>query len=321
MSKARSTLYARISHMVSFSAPSRATTRGKFWGIARPFRDPRRPELQCWFADADAQESSQRDAELWSDPDVDHPKHNDRMRSVKVALSGRRAMWNSRFMLNPKDTLALQNSALFRDLPEDVLRRISDHAVERRFDPGDTIFHQGDPASWVFVVLEGLVKLSVGSRSGAEIIVEVFSTGQSFAEALAFQQKDYPVTATVILGARILAVPNQVIRAEIHAAPEVLDAILASAYSHLHRLVAQIEHLKGDTSLQRTARFILALAERGTQKLVLPFSKQTIAALIGAKPETLSRNFRKLEEIGVRVDGEIVTIQDVEHLRGLVFGK
>ena len=222
-------------------------------------------------------------------------------------------------MLNSHDVSMLKASTLFRDLPEDILMRIASHGVERARAPGDVVFNQGDIAQEVFVVLEGLVKLSTTSLSGDEIIVDVFSSGQSFAEALAFADREYPVTATVILGARLLAVPSAAIRAELRASPEVTNAILASAYTHLHRLVEQIERLKGDSSLKRTARFLLALAESAPDKIELPYRKSTIASLIGVKPETLSRNFKRLEDSGVRIAGNKVTIDDMDVLRALIF--
>lgn len=222
-------------------------------------------------------------------------------------------------MLRPEDRARLKASTLFRDMPDDVLVRIASHGVERVRAPGEVVFMQGDLAREVFVVLEGLVKLSTTSLSGDEIIVDIFSSGQSFAEALAFADRAYPVTATIVLGARLLAVPSAAIRAELHASPEVTNAILASAYTHLHRLVEQIERLKGDSSLKRTARFLLALAESAPDRIELPYRKATIASLIGIKPETLSRNFRKLEENGVRVNGNTVTIDDLAVLKALVF--
>ncbi len=222
-------------------------------------------------------------------------------------------------MLSAHDLTRLKASTFFRDLPEDILKRIASHGIERLREPGDVVFNQGDVAKEVFVVLEGLVKLSTTSLSGDEIIVDVFSSGQSFAEALAFADREYPVSATVILGARLLAVPSAAIRAELHASAEVTNAILASAYTHLHRLVEQIERLKGDSSLKRTARFILALAESTPDRIELPYRKATIASLIGIKPETLSRNFKKLEERGVRITGNKVAIDDVDTLRSLIF--
>ncbi len=221
-------------------------------------------------------------------------------------------------MLQDSDVAYLRQSTLFRGMSDTVLRRIADHGLVRRYSPGDVIFNQGDSATEVYIVFEGLVKLSTATAAGNDITVDIFSSGQSFAEALAFEERAYPVSATVIIGARLLAIPSSAIRAELHASPEVTNAILASAYGHLHRLIQQIERLKGDSSLQRTARFILALGEGGAGPIEFPYSKSTIASLIGVKPETLSRNFRKLQDVGVQVDGEIVEITNPKALRELI---
>ena len=79
--------------------------------------------------------------------------------------------------------------------------------------------------------------------------------------------------------------------------------------------------LQRGTALSRVAHFILKggpLIASGRQA---PFSKRHVAALIGLRPETLSRCLRELEGMGVISAGRKITVLDEARLRELSEGK
>jgi CRP/FNR family transcriptional regulator len=57
------------------------------------------------------------------------------------------------------------------------------------------------------------------------------------------------------------------------------------------------------------------LNENGESVLELPLSRQDIAALIGASPETISRSITRVQDEGlVRFKGRQVVLQDIDEL-------
>ncbi|MEO0914457.1 MAG: cyclic nucleotide-binding domain-containing protein, partial [Pseudomonadota bacterium] len=102
------------------------------------------------------------------------------------------------------------------------------------------LFREGEHATAVFAVLDGLVKLTVGRQDGREILVEMFHRGTSFAEALAFSDAVYPVSATAIVLSRLVSAPIPAVQNALGANPDGFRAVLASTYRHLHALVKQI---------------------------------------------------------------------------------
>lgn len=219
-------------------------------------------------------------------------------------------MASARLSLSEKITA--KRSVFFGSLPESLFECIVTQSHVVGLDAGQILFHQGERSSSVFAVLDGLIKLSVTSRDGEDVVVEIFETGASFAEALLFQDAPYPVTATALLPSRILSAPSSVVLSEIESTPDAFPAILASTYRHLHKLVQQIEQLKSNTGLERVASYLLALSATASAdgRIDLPFEKQVLASLLGVKPETLSRTFRRLEQHGVRLDGRQILIED-----------
>ncbi len=94
-------------------------------------------------------------------------------------------------------------------------------------------------------------------------------------------------------------------------------AILSATFVHLQALVSQVEALKAQTGAQRVAEFLLELSDcdSGACTVTLPYDKVLIAGRLGMKPESLSRAFAKLRELGVSVRQHTAEIENVDRLR------
>ena len=219
--------------------------------------------------------------------------------------------------LSEAQTEITRKSLFFGALPETVYSAIIKQAKVVNRDAGATLFRQGEQAEAVFLVLDGLIKLSVWSSDGDETVVDIMHAGNSFAEALIFQNAGYPVTATALLESHLLMVPNTTIRSEFNANPEAFGAVITSTFIHLRKLVRQVEQLKSTSGHERVARYLLTLSQSQADPsdMKLPYDKQTLASLLGIKPETLSRAFNRLKDHGVHVDGPRIRIKNRSALR------
>lgn len=223
--------------------------------------------------------------------------------------------------MKPNDDWRIaKESVLLASVPEDLVATILSHTEVRAFDRGTTVFLQGEPAEHVYIVLEGWVKLFRVSQNGAEAVVGVFTKGRSFGEAAAFQNDVYPVAAEAVTACRVMPVRAGLILGLMQSRPELCTAMLASTFRHLHALVAQVEQLKAHTGAQRVAEFLLELCpvSDGPCAVTLPYDKVLIAGRLGMKPESLSRSFARLKEMGVKVSQNHAAISDVARLRGYV---
>ncbi len=223
--------------------------------------------------------------------------------------------------MRPSDDWRIaKESVLLASVPEDLVETILSHTEIRTFERGATIFLQGEPAENVYIVLEGWVKLFRISQNGAEAVVGVFTKGRSFGEAAAFQNDVYPVAAEAVTDCRVMPVRAGLILGMMKSRPELCTAMLASTFKHLHSLVSQVEQLKAHTGAQRVAEFLLDLCsvEEGACAVTLPYDKVLIAGRLGMKPESLSRSFARLKEMGVQVSQNHAAISDVARLRAYV---
>jgi CRP-like cAMP-binding protein len=215
------------------------------------------------------------------------------------------------------DLEVAREAVLFASLPDELADTILQRATTRSYRRGETVFLQGDPSESIFVVLDGWIKLFRITSTGAEAVVGVFTKGRSFGEAVAFSGGAYPVSAEVVTDSRLLHVRASILSTMMRDRPEIATAILASAFRHLHGLVAQLEQLKAHTGAQRVAEFLLELClrEKGSCTITLPYDKTLIAGRLGMQPQSLSRAFNRLETQGVKISHNQATIADVERLR------
>ncbi|MBC7153391.1 MAG: Crp/Fnr family transcriptional regulator [Rhodobacteraceae bacterium] len=210
-----------------------------------------------------------------------------------------------------------RRSLLMRPLPNEVAEALLTDASAHEFARGETIFLQDEKATVVHVVLEGWVKLYRIAPNGNETVVNVFTRGHSFGEAVAFRMKPYPVSAEAVTDCTLLQISARRFIAMLQREPEVAIAVVASTFQHLHELVVQVEQIKSQTGAQRVANFLirLCICKSGSCVVTLPYDKLLIAGWLGMKPESLSRAFSKLKPVGVRISRHHATIDDIKMLQ------
>ncbi len=232
--------------------------------------------------------------------------------------------WNSGFegifmsaLLDGSDTATVRVAPVFAGLPQAAFDALLAGASVKTVNRGELLFVQGDPVNYFFVVLEGWVKVYRLTPSGTEAVVAVFTRGQSFAEAAAFVGGRFPASGEAVTDGRLIRIHSGHLLRLIRENPDVGLAMLASTSMHLHMLVQQIEQLKSHTGAQRVAEFLSSLAgsRSGTCRIELPYDKTLIAGRLGMQPESLSRAFGRLKQIGVQIEHNTAIIEDAGRLR------
>ncbi|WP_347140620.1 Crp/Fnr family transcriptional regulator [Paracoccus sp. SSK6] len=221
--------------------------------------------------------------------------------------------------LSPAHRRIARQSRLFASLPDAMAELLLDAAHVVRLARGQVLFQHGDDATAIHIVADGWMKLYRIAPSGTEAVVGVMTRGQSFGEPIALRLAPYPVSAEAVTGCELIAVPAPVFLDLLKTHPEAAISILSATFLHLQGLVEQIEQLKARSGAQRVAEFLLELCPPGADSatVVLPYDKALIAGRLGMKPESLSRAFARLRELGVRVTQSSAAIASVARLEDL----
>jgi CRP/FNR family transcriptional regulator, dissimilatory nitrate respiration regulator len=218
--------------------------------------------------------------------------------------------------LSAKDWEVVMRAPLFKAMGPTISRSMIDNHRPRNYARGEPIFEQGDPAEGFFCVIEGWAKLYRVREDGEEVVVAIFSAGETFAEVAMFLGGRYPASCEAVSPARILEIDAANLRRAILTQPQLAFDMLAAASLRLRQLVDEIEQLKAQSGPQRIADFFVrqAHATSGPVQIALPYEKALIASRLGMKPESFSRALGKLSELGVVVERDSVSIHDVAQL-------
>jgi CRP-like cAMP-binding protein len=105
---------------------------------------------------------------------------------------------------------ALRNVELFEGATDELLAKVAEIAEEKTFVLGEMIFEEGEKADWVYVLLEGNVRISIDLTSKpAYITVAMIQEPQwAFGWSGIVAPYRYTASATCETETRVLAIPG-----------------------------------------------------------------------------------------------------------------
>ena len=224
---------------------------------------------------------------------------------------------------DPTHIKQLQNNSLFKGLSEAQLSQALANAQVREKKSGEALFSQGEPADRFFWLRTGLLKLYRLSPSGEEKIIEIIRPGQTFAEAIMFAGKPnhYHVGAQFIEHGEVWCFSNQDFKEILGHSVETCFRLMTSMSQRLHKHINEIDRLTLQTATDRVINYLLQnrLEHGDSNEVRLLTSKQTLAAHLSIKPETLSRTLGKLTREGlIKTDGHTIRLLDLKALHSRV---
>jgi CRP/FNR family transcriptional regulator len=217
----------------------------------------------------------------------------------------------------------LRSCQLFNGLPQPDLDNIAAVSIVKSFEKGDYLFHEGDPATGLYVVQRGAVNVHRVNAAGKEQVIHVFRAGDSFAEVALASAKGYPADARAIEATQVLLVQKEGILTLLRRQPELALRMLGSMSSHLRVLVGQLEDLALKDVETRLANWLVKRCPdpRGESpcSVELTMTKSVLAAELGTVSETFSRSLAKFREQKLlAVKGKVIIVLSPAKLNALL---
>jgi CRP/FNR family cyclic AMP-dependent transcriptional regulator len=182
-----------------------------------------------------------------------------------------------------------------------------------------TIFAQGDPATSVLYVEQGIVRLSVVSHAGKEAVIAVLAAGHFFGEGCLAGQSQRMATATAVTSSIVVTVEKQEMVRQLHARPAFADSFLTHMLTRNIRIEEDLIDQLFNSSEKRLARTLLLLARFGepeaTHRTLPRVSQQVLAEMVGTTRSRVNffmNKFRKLGFIdyngGLKVNNSLLSV-------------
>ncbi len=220
--------------------------------------------------------------------------------------------------MRPNDLAEIRLLPLFSGMQQDCYDRLMLAAYVQNFPKGLTMIRQGDPADFLFILLEGQVEL-FASWDGHETTMAVLRPMGTFILAATIRDAPYLMSARTLERSRIMMIPSTNLRAIFQEDSAFAMAIIHELAGCYRAVVRHTKGLKLRTSRERIAAYLLRQAHLAgdLRSYFLPVEKRLLASYLGMTAENLSRALKSLEDDGLKVDGSRVILTDPEKL-GLV---
>jgi CRP-like cAMP-binding protein len=210
----------------------------------------------------------------------------------------------------------LASVPMFNGLQRDELLKFAELTRERTYPKGSVILFQGDPGDSLYVLRQGRAKVVLIGEDGREVILGVLEPGAHFGELALID--DQPRSAHVIAmeDAQLLILRREDFRRRVEANPSVAWALLTELSRRLRRADQKIGGLVLLDVPGRISRLLLDLsAESDSGTIDKPLTHQTIAQMIGASRETVSRAMKEFQEEGlIRVERRRIAVANRDAL-------
>jgi CRP-like cAMP-binding protein len=192
----------------------------------------------------------------------------------------------------------------------------------RAYGANVTLFHQGDEAGPVVVLLTGRAKIVSLSAAGREVIVAVRGPGDLLGELSAIDGEPRSATVTTLESVEALLIPGSAFATFLERHPRVALVILRMVSGRLRYADAQQAEFATHDVVGRVAHRLVELAERfGAPagegiEVELPLSQEELASWTGCSREAVSKSLQLLRSLQIVETGRRqLTVLDLEALR------
>jgi len=203
----------------------------------------------------------------------------------------------------PLTRMGIESLRGFRTLPEPDRKALAAATQEQHHQPGTVLFHERQPATHLWAVARGLVRMVKLGRDGREMILQLIPLGELFGAMGALDERPYPASAVAAEECVTWRIPAALARDLCQRYPTLRATVLDQVAGRLRDAHDRLRSVALDRVDQRLARMLLTLAEKigradeGTA--VLTLTRQQLADMVGTTVETAIRVTRKWHEAGI----------------------
>lgn len=183
----------------------------------------------------------------------------------------------------------------FKKLSLEALKDLSAMAIPLNYPAGKVLFSEKDPASGVYIVMEGEVKLSMNSSDGRRLILRIARKGEILGLASALSGKSSEMTAEALYPAKIAPISRRDFVNFLMRHPEVYQTVTEELSRDYTMACEQLRTVGLSNSAPvKLARLLLDWSQNGKTNETgthfrFPLTHGEIGEFIGASRETVTR--------------------------------
>ncbi len=205
------------------------------------------------------------------------------------------------------DTANLRRVSVFQDATDEDLKLLAERGILRSIEDGEFFFFQGDPATYLYILITGRAKLMQSNQAGQQVNLRTINEWQMFGALGAVRPNaTYPVTAQALVPSTALAIDSDFLKEMMQSRPYLSAGLMQLMTGYIMEMQERYRELATERVERRIALTVLRLAGQigkriSEDKLMieLHLSRQDIAETAGTTLFTVSRVFAEWERQGL----------------------
>jgi len=189
----------------------------------------------------------------------------------------------------------LKGVPLFCNLNEGQISVLSRIGVIRTFKKGRVIVYQNDPGDSLYIVVSGLVKVTLLNEDGREIVLSILTKGDFFGELALLDNEPRSANVIAVEDTGLFLITRVQFYQLIETHPHILRKVLKEICARLRHADEKIESLAFLDVYGRTVRTLQQLAHdhgietKGGIEILHAPTHQELSCMVGTTRETITR--------------------------------
>jgi CRP/FNR family transcriptional regulator len=200
----------------------------------------------------------------------------------------------------------IRNVSCFSKLNDEQLEKLKKISLIKKFQAKEILFYEGDEPIYLYVLLQGTLKVYKTNHKGQQIFLHQFYPGGLVAELANFENIPYPATAEFMSDSEVLRIDYKALEHDFFKNPDISFEIIKSLIAKHKILIDVIQKEVILTADAKVAKFILENGE-----LFKTLKNTQVASILNLTPETLSRTLSKFKSSG------LIELDEQHHIRVL----
>jgi CRP-like cAMP-binding protein len=218
----------------------------------------------------------------------------------------------------------IKKVSIFSTLNTEDIKELFRYLVPETYAKKESIFSEGDPSEWLYIVKIGKVKITKLSNEGKEIILEIIPPNEIFGGIAVARGFPYPANAVAMEETEILKLSRRNLLSIMDRFPDLMYSMAMNIGDRIKDTHETLKNIALEKVESRIASLLIKLSDKAGEKVPegvainMKLTKQDIAEMVGTTVETSIRTMSKLTKAGLVAakSGKII-IRDLEKLKSL----
>lgn len=193
----------------------------------------------------------------------------------------------------------------FNVLNKDQLAFLNDNRFEATFNPGETIFKQGSPASHAVFLSAGLVKVYLEGQGNKNFLLSVTGTGQMIIGPGIYTNSRHIFSVTALNDVRACFIETKFIKDMVKENSDFAESLLKDLSYKSQKNIYKLLSMTQKKMPGRVAEILLYLADKvfESDKFTMILSRQELAEMSGMAKESVVRILKDFADEGIISSG------------------